>query len=276
MPAPTTMPTRDTVEILRNGWNAYARDWEKNYQAQTIPSLAPSNHQAVRSLGDEWSVMNTGPFTYGIHFDSTAELLAHLKARILAPYLKGNTLHTLEIGPGGGRFTELLLNYSEQILCADLSVEMLTHLKTRFQNEPRVSYMLLDGIHLDAIPDASMDLVASFDCFVHIEPRQIYNYVAQFQRILKPGGTGIIHHANLDSEIGWQVFLAAMPSDLLYRQHFGTLSIMTPGLMKTFVERAGFQIVKLDCETLPRDCIAIFRKPGDVFTFAGDTAAALP
>lgn len=250
----------DTVELLRNGWGSYASDWHKMLETKTIPALRAEQHDSVRFLGDEWTVMKAGSSYYGIDFSSSQALLDHLDTYVLSRYLPSRQLVTLEIGSGGGRFTQLLLQYSQEVICTDISKKMLALLKARFAEEPRVKYLLTDGISLTGVSDENVDCVASLDTFVHIEPRQIFNYLVQFQRVMKPGGIGIIHHSNVDSEIGWQVFLANMVTELRFRRGFAAHSIMNPALMKTFVERAGFKVLALDCETLPRDCIAIFRK----------------
>lgn len=250
----------DTVKLLREGWDSYASQWRKMLEDETIPALNKNRYDSVQYLGDEWTVMKTEAGYYGIDFASSQDLLNHMDACVLCHYLPSKELVTLEVGSGGGRFTQLLLRYSRQVVCADVSERMLESLKRRFADDQRVKYLPIDGVNLTGVDGESMDCVASFDTFVHIEPRQIFNYLLQFHRVMKPGAIGIIHHSNVDSEIGWQVFLSFMGTDLHSRRSFAAFSIMNPQLMKTFVERAGFKILALDCETLPRDCIAVFLK----------------
>jgi SAM-dependent methyltransferase len=55
---------------------------------------------------------------------------------------------------------------------------------------------LTDGSSLPAELQNTIDLIWSFDCFVHIEPPQIAQYFREFSRVLAPSGKALIHHAN--------------------------------------------------------------------------------
>jgi SAM-dependent methyltransferase len=59
-----------------------------------------------------------------------------------------------------------------------------------------MEFHVTDGSSLPAGLDAQLDLVWSFDSFVHIHPRDIAGYLRDFVRVLKPGGVAVIHHAN--------------------------------------------------------------------------------
>ena len=57
-------------------------------------------------------------------------------------------------------------------------------------------FYAFSGVHrIPDNPDASIDRIWSFDVFVHIQAIDIEAYVAQFARILRPGGTALIHHS---------------------------------------------------------------------------------
>ncbi|MFH0947074.1 MAG: class I SAM-dependent methyltransferase, partial [Planctomycetota bacterium] len=52
-----------------------------------------------------------------------------------------------------------------------------------------------DGCALPFCGEASIDLVWSYDSFVHIEKSAIQSYFHEFARVLRPGGKAVIHHA---------------------------------------------------------------------------------
>ncbi|MGT2429910.1 class I SAM-dependent methyltransferase [Cupriavidus basilensis] len=47
------------------------------------------------------------------------------------------------------------------------------------------------------IPDQSVTLIYKFDAMMHFDKLVVRDYVAEFRRILKPGGCAFIHHSNL-------------------------------------------------------------------------------
>ncbi len=69
-------------------------------------------------------------------------------------------------------------------------------------------------------------MIWSFDVFVHIAPDDVERYVAEFARILRPGGRAIIHHA---AEGGL---------------HGGWRSSMTAEMFASFAAANGFTLVE--------------------------------
>jgi cyclopropane fatty-acyl-phospholipid synthase-like methyltransferase len=51
-----------------------------------------------------------------------------------------------------------------------------------------------------------MDAVFSYDVFVHIAPAETRQYIAEFARVLRPGGIGVVHHPGdpTESGAGWR------------------------------------------------------------------------
>uniref|UniRef100_A0ACD5GUU1 Class I SAM-dependent methyltransferase n=1 Tax=Desertifilum tharense IPPAS B-1220 TaxID=1781255 RepID=A0ACD5GUU1_9CYAN len=96
---------------------------------------------------------------------------------MIAPYIASEDT-VLEIGIGGGKTAALLLKHCQKLVCADISAEMLQATQQRL-GEERVSYVKLDGLTLNGIPPGSMDVCFCYDTMVHIEPRDIYNYLVQ-------------------------------------------------------------------------------------------------
>lgn len=67
--------------------------------------------------------------------------------------------------------------------------------KSRFKEFDHIQYIVNDGSSLTGVADTSLDLVWSYDSFVHMEPRIIQSYFHEISRVLQPGGKAIIHHA---------------------------------------------------------------------------------
>ena len=107
--------------------------------------------------------------------------------------------HVLELAAGGGRFTEILRHISGVVDAVDNNqVGVQTLLRPRFANASNVRVHLNDGSSLQPmIRDASVSLVFSMDAMVHFAPTDIAKYVAEFARVLRPGGYAFFHHAHM-------------------------------------------------------------------------------
>jgi len=212
-------------------WDGYSKDWEKK-------------HGDKNYLGDEW------PDPGG-----------KIKKNFIDPFLqKEKQMTSLEIGPGGGKWTEILLELSEKVYCVDISKEMLNRTQKRFSNINNLELVLIDGVTISKIPKNSINFFFTYDTFVHLEPRDIYNYLKQVYFLMKPGAVGIAHYSNVLSKQGWKKFEASIkPENLLNKRISSVFSIMTLEIMTKFLLELGYEILFSD-STHPRDLITAFRK----------------
>ncbi len=164
----------------------------------------------------------------------------------------------LEIGPGGGRWTEHLVPIASRLVLVDLTPACIALCRKRFAGHGHIEYHVNDGRSLPFLDDASVDAVWSFDTFVHIEPTDIRSYVAEFSRVMTPGAFGVVHHARAGS----------------YRKSWR--SDMTAERMADFCREHGLAIVRQQdslangaislCQRQTRerpDCVTVFRKPAE-------------
>lgn len=108
----------------------------------------------------------------------------------------------LEIGPGGGRWTEYLIDQGRTITAVDISSSAIETCKKRFAHATKAQFIVGNGVDLRAVADQSMDAVWSFDVFVHINKDQFSNYTHEIKRVLKPGGRAVIHHGSTGGATG--------------------------------------------------------------------------
>lgn len=208
-------------------------------------------------LGDEWNK----PEASGIDVPAN-QMVSYLDEKVFAPFL-GTSNVILEIGPGGGRFTEVLLSKCNKLIAADVTPTMLKLLKERFGPDPKIEYLLLDGLGLSPISDKSVDAAFSYSVFAHLHHWDIFNYLSELSRVLVPGGKAIIEHPNTFSELGWKRFLKDLPISLNVHKLPGTITLMTPEIIKEFTQRAGLVLEDCITDTAKRDCISLIRKPNN-------------
>lgn len=136
---------------------------------------------------DFWG--NTGyyeRFNYGIGFDEVVN-------RTILPF--ANKEYTcLEIGCGGGVFTEVLSQHFGQVIAIDVIPE---HYGVRY---PNVKFIELDSQDYDCtgVKSNSIDFVFSYGVFCHFSNDAIGKYVQSINRVLKKGSEGIIMISNFD------------------------------------------------------------------------------
>lgn len=167
---------------------------------------------------------------------------------LMRKYIQSNSI-ILEIGPGGGRWTEYLLLLAKKIILADISHKCIKICKVRFRNFPNIEYFLIEKEL--RFPSNFIDFVWSFDAFVHINPPIIYDYVENINKMLKPGGIAIIHHAG--SESGYKS---------LESRKRGMRSKMTEKLMLEILQHFNLKIIEQSSHLVAStgDFTTIFQK----------------
>ncbi len=208
-----------TVEENRATWNEW--DWSQR--------------------GEEWtSDLNPSRGSDPQAWKQT--LIDDMMRRYITP---GSTV--LEIGPGGGRWTEFLQPIAGRLLLADVAEKCLEVCQERFAGCSNLEYHLVTD-RLEFIPDDSIDHVWSYDVFVHLNAETIQQYLEDFRRILKPGGVAVIHHGG----------------NYTFRKRIlGWRSQVDDRFFTHLVEQQGLEIIQQDRQHghIEGDVITVFRKP---------------
>jgi ubiquinone/menaquinone biosynthesis C-methylase UbiE len=207
-------------------------------------------------VGDEWN----DPAQMGLDIAASEEVVPYLDRTVFEPFF-GRCDVMLEIGAGGGRFTEVLLPKCSKLIAVDTSPTMLELLRARFAGDSRLEAQLSDGQGLGQIADESVDAAFSYGVFVHLQHWDIYHYLAELRRVLGPGGKALIQHSNVLSELGWAKFTREVAPQLNKHKLPYTFVVNTPALMREFIVRAGLECIELRTDIARRDCLAFIRKP---------------
>jgi ubiquinone/menaquinone biosynthesis C-methylase UbiE len=106
----------------------------------------------------------------------------------------------LEVAPGAGRNTEKLVALAQELHAIDLNEYALVRLRKRFadyRGPCKLAIHQNDGTSLAMLPDGRITFIYCFDSAVHFARPVLKAYLQEFARILKPGGTGFVHHSDL-------------------------------------------------------------------------------
>lgn len=100
----------------------------------------------------------------------------------------------LEIGPGDGVWTDLIIGKAEKITLLDQSIEMLKRAQDRLKEHSHISYEQTDFLAFNSTQ--SSDLIFAIRCFEYFEDKDAA--VAKFATLLVPGGKLILVTKNPD------------------------------------------------------------------------------
>ena len=173
--APAPAPV-DPVQALRDTWSNYARVWDER----------PDLNLGAGTLGEEWGGAN---------------FAQRIVTEVATPYL-GPEVRVLELGCGGGKFSAHLRPRSRHLTCADISADMLARTRAHVGEGSDVDFLQLNGRDFAGVGDASVDFIFSYDVLLHLQPQNVFAYLLDARRILRPGGIFMVHAINLASPGG--------------------------------------------------------------------------
>jgi len=182
--------------------------------------------------GDQWGSV-----------EDRDDLIA-VRRKFLDPFVTLDKV-CMEIGSGGGRWTQYLLP-CRQLICVELNPEMFDYIRKRFGDPKHVSYITTHGDDLPSVPNAYVDFIFSFGTFVHLEMERIARYVESMSLVAKTGADVILQISNRHKEHS----LAEKPS----------FSNNSPEFMATTFSEHGLSVVDVDNEVLLHSTIIHGRK----------------
>lgn len=174
--------------------------------------------------------------------------LKSIVEQLIEPYIHFDSV-VLEIGPGNGKWTQFLTK-AKEVICVDLRKDLEKVLRERFPNMNLKFFALENDIILDFLGDCQIDYIFAFDIFVHLGPESIQAYLAEFHRVLKFNGCGVIHYHDWKK---WKMFTGEIPPLSTFPENDITQ-------MKSHMKNSGLTLITLDTKILSRDRILTFTK----------------
>lgn len=114
-----------------------------------------------------------------------------LEKAILQITTGDNPLVALDFGCGAGNLTQHLTDLGCEVVASDVSTGFLDLVASRTYKK-KIRTCLLNGVDLQGIADASVDMVATYSVLHHVP--DYLSLMQEFIRVLKPGGVVYIDH----------------------------------------------------------------------------------
>ncbi len=231
----------------------YGEYWDL-YVRSIFPQIQAAHDPAVERLlwpGDEWG---------------TPDIWEKIYAMVFAPELDPPPRLAIEIGPGAGKYTAMVLEHcpAVEILALDVSQAYLSVLAERLA--PAIAAGRLTTARL--LPEwdhfarlvaergwvGKVDLVFSIDAMVHVDLQYLMAYWMAAAQALRPGGRMIMSVADATSPHGFEKLVADVPT------YFGAQGKITskfewlcPPMVAHLLDRLGFD-VRFHPKLAGRDC----------------------
>jgi len=204
-------------------FESYKQFW--NHQAATPESALA----AVDGSASEEVVQITGRFT----------------ARQVATALELDPAdRVLELGCGVGRIGREIAPHCAHWTGVDISERMIEHARERLGHLGNTEFHQLQRTQLEAVGDDSLSKAYSVAVLCHMDKEDLYLYLRELHRAVRPGGLIYVETWNLAHPIGWKRWEYEVSnwqrSDQKQRKDVARNQFCTPDEFELYVRQAGF------------------------------------
>lgn len=195
-----------------------------------------------------WEIDNEADALTALAGRDTPEEIVRDRQRRAIEVVKGCRVspHSVgfEIGSGNGLVAQTLSHQCARIDCNDISQSFLALAKATCRDAENVRFHLIKDAFLSHLPSSAYDFGYSLNVFIHLNPFDMFNYLLDVTRLLKPGGRFVFDACTLGPK-----------TRELFREHAGLyrrdpagvrglLCFNDPGAIHSVVREAGLRVVK--------------------------------
>ncbi len=145
----------------------------------------------------------------------------------------------LDAACGEGYGSSLLALFAEKVRGVDIDPLAVAHARARYAHQANLRFDVSDATALDALPDASFDLITSFETLEHVEAQE--RMLAGFRRLLAPGGVLLVSSPDKAQYSDATGHTNPFHVRELYRAEFETLLAARFPARRLFAQKLLFQ-----------------------------------
>ena len=153
----------------------------------------------------------------------------------------------LELGCGVGRIGRELSEHCSHWTGVDISENMISHARERLSDRGNVSFHHLSRSSLEPLADESVDKAYSIAVFCHMDKEDLYLYLQDLSRIIRPQGLILVETWNLCHPVGWRRWEYEpgvwSRADQSQRKDVARNQFCTPEEFALYVSKAGFEVL---------------------------------
>jgi SAM-dependent methyltransferase len=162
----------------------------------------------------------------------------------------------LDFGCGAGRLSQALADWFEHVYGVDIAPSMVAT-ANRYNRHPERCQYTVCGESTLPFESETFDFIYSYYVLQHMESRYQREYIAEFMRLLKPGGLAVFQFTSRPERPVKRMLVSTLPMPLVrgYRRlrfgrHYMEMHGLSPdGVAHTVRQHGGDP---LSIETLPR------------------------
>jgi len=206
---------------------SYQEFWDR--QSETVEAAI----LAVDGSSDETIVQHTGVWT----------------AKQMAYALDLQTTDcVLELGCGVGRIGKELAPRCTNWVGSDISSNMLEAAEHRLEGVPNITLKKLERSNFENVfADESFDKAYSVAVFCHMDKEDLFLYLCDLHRIMRPGGVIYVETWNLAHPVGWRRWEYEVRNcsrlNARGRKDAGRNQFCHPSEFALYIEQAGFDLL---------------------------------
>lgn len=153
----------------------------------------------------------------------------------------------LELGCGAARIGRELVSRCGQWIGVDISPNMIRVAERRLSGHDNVRLEVLNRTSLESIDSDSVDKAYSVAVLCHMDKEDLFLYLREFARVLKPGGLAYIETWNLADPVGWERWMYEVEfwgrSDHSQRKDVARNQFCVAEEFSLYAERAGLDVL---------------------------------
>ena len=153
----------------------------------------------------------------------------------------------LELGCGLGRIGRQLAPEIDHWTGVDISGAMIEHARERLSGFDNVSFYQLDSSSLEAFEDNSFDKAYSLAVLCHMDKEDLFLYLEELRRVVRPGGLIYVDTWNLAHPTGWKRWQYEVRfwqrSDQSQRKDIARNQFCTPDELSLYARQAGLDVL---------------------------------